>query len=630
MSILSKIFSNPAESLSIFTRNEIDEIEARIFERDGKYFLKSYSRWEEEKQVWSEKKSAPEEIVRQLYLRELLKKYKYPKERIDIEKSVRFGRETKRVDIVIYSEDNETPHLMVEVKAPHEKNDTEQLKSYLNADGTPFGVAINGRSMLILYRPYPKDFDTLADIPMFGETVDDVLSRRRMLSDLEEPKQLKEVIQGIEELVLANSGFDSFDEIFKLIYAKLHDEKESIENPERPLEFRKSPTKDANKTKADISRLFEEAKARWKGVFEKSDTIKLLPEHLSVCVGELEKFKLLGANLQVIDEAFEYLIPDVAKSKKGQYFTPRIVIDMCVRMLAPSEKERVIDTACGSGGFLIHTMEYLKKKNNWTNAKMSSYAKQSLFGIDFDEKSSKIARAMMLIAGDGKSHIYKENSLDSSSWQEATKGDIKGEDLLMEFSEYEKQQQNEKEFLFFNFDVLLANPPFAGEVKESSTLAKYKLGRHPKTGKNIDTISRHLLFIERNLNFVKPGGRLALVLPQGVFNNTSEEYVRNFIMEHARILGVVWVEGNSFKPHTGTKTSVIFLQKWDDETNPRTANYPIFFATSKVPFKDTSGDYIYRNGDSRNIENLQSDLLQIAEAFEVWGKEQKFSFLTGK
>lgn len=626
MSILSKIFTNPAESLSIFTRDEIDEIDARIYERDGKYFLKSYSRWEEEKQVWSEKKCAPEEIVRQLYIRELLKKYRYPKERIDIEKSVRFGRETKRVDIVIYSEDNETPHLMVEVKAPHEKNDVEQLKSYLNADGAPFGVAINGRSVLILYRPYPKDFDTLADIPKYGETVDDVLSRRKMLSDLEEPKQLKEVIQGMEELVLGNSGFDSFDEIFKLIYAKLYDEKASSEDPERPLEFRKSPTKDANKTKTDISKLFDEAKARWKGIFERSDTIKLAPEHLSVCVGELEKFKLLGANLQVIDEAFEYLIPDVAKSKKGQYFTPRIVIDMCVRMLAPNEKERVIDTACGSGGFLIHTMEYLKKKNGWTNAKMSSYAKQNLFGIDFDERSSKIAKSMMLIAGDGKSHIYKENSLDGATWSEDTKADFKREELLADFDEYENRQQNEKEFLFFNFDVLLANPPFAGEVKESSTLAKYKLGRHPKTGKNIEKISRHLLFIERNLNFVKPGGRLALVLPQGVFNNTSEEYVREFIMEQARILAVVGVEGNSFKPHTWTKTSVIFLQKWDEKTNPRTTNYPIFFATSKIPFKDTSGDYVYINDESRNVENLRSDLLHIAEAFEVWWKEQGFTF----
>lgn len=272
-------------------------------------------------------------------------------------------------------------------------------------------------------------------------------------------------------------------------------------------------------------------------------------------------------------------------------------------------------------------MEYLKKKHNWTNTKMSEYAKQNLFGIDFDEKSSKIARAMMLIAGDGKSHIYKENSLDSASWAEESKVDFKKEELLEEFDDYEKNEQNKKEFLHFNFDILLANPPFAGEVKESVTLSKYQLGKHPKTGKNIENISRHLLFIERNLNFVKPGGRLALVLPQGVFNNTSEEYIRKFMMQHARILSVVGIEQNSFKPHTGTKTSVIFLQKWDDETNPRIENYPIFFATSKVPFKNNSGDYVYKDASSHSVDNLQSDLLQIAEAFEIWGKEQGFSFL---
>ncbi len=627
MKFLYKIFSNPADSLSIFSRDEIDEIEKSIYEKGWKLFIKSYSRWEEEKQIWSEKKWAPEEIVRQLYLRELLKKYNYPKERVDIEKSVRFGREVKRVDIVIYSEDNETPHLMVEVKAPHEKNDVEQLKSYLNADWTPFGVAINGKSLLILYRPYPKDFDTLSDIPKFWETFEDVLSRRIFLDDLDEPKQLKEVIQNMEELVLANSGFDSFDEIFKLIYAKLHDEKESMENLKRPLEFRKSPTKDAGATKSDISRLFEQAKKRWKWVFEKSETIKLLPEHLSICVWEIEKFKLLWTNLQVIDEAFEYLIPDVAKSKKWQYFTPRIVIDMCVRMMNPWANETVIDTACGSGGFLIHVMEYLKKKHDWSNAKMSSYAKQHLFWIDFDERSSKIARAMMLIAGDGKSHIYKENSLDGAAWSEESKADFKREELLTEFSDYEKNEQNKKEFLHFDFDLLLANPPFAWEVKESATLAKYQLGKHPKTGKNISKISRHLLFIERNLNFVKPGGRLALVLPQGVFNNTSEEYIRKFMMNHARILSVVGIEWNSFKPHTGTKTSVIFLQKWDDELCPKLENYPIFFATSKVPFKNNSWDYIYKNDLSRDSENLQSDLFPIAEAFQIWAEEQNLSFV---
>ncbi|MCA9353130.1 N-6 DNA methylase [Patescibacteria group bacterium] len=626
MQVLQKLFSNPAESLSMFSRDEIDAIESKIFEEEGKYFLESLSRGKEKKQIWNEKngKGQPEEIVRQLYINELIKKYKYPVERIDIEKSVKFGREVKRADIIIYKEDNETPHLIAEAKEPNQKNDVDQLKSYLNAEGAPFGVALNGKSIVIVYRPYPKDFDTLSDIPKFGETVDDVLNKRKTLKDLESPKQLKEVIQNMEELVLANSGFDSFEEIFKLIYAKLHDEKEILEEEKDYVDFRKS--RDATKTKADIEKLFNEAKDRWKGVFDKSDVIKLSPEHLNVCVGALQDFRLLGANLQVIDEAFEYLIPDVAKGKKGQYFTPRIVIDMCVAMLQPNEKEKVIDTACGSAGFLIHTMEFLKNKHNWSDKKMSNYAQKYLYGIDFDEKASKIARAMMLIAGDGKSHIYKENSLDSANWEASTKSDFEKEELLREFSDYAENERNKKEFLYFDFDVLMANPPFAGEVKEPATLAKYFLGK--KKGKNVSKISRHLLFIERNLNFVRDGGRLAIVLPQGVFNNTSEQYIREFIMEHARILAVVGIEGNSFKPHTGTKTSVIFLQKWG-ESNPKQTNYPIFFATSKVPFKNNSGDYVYKDETSRETTNLKNDLFDIAKTFVKWGQEQGFEFLKG-
>ena len=147
------------------------------------------------------------------------------------------------------------------------------------------------------------------------------------------------------------------------------------------------------------------------------------------------------------------------------------------------------------------------------------------------------------------------------------------------------------------------------------------------------------MFIERNLDFVKDGGRLAIVLPQGIFNNTSEEYIRKYIMKKARILAVVGLAGNSFKPHTGTKTSVIFLKKWakdelNESGNPKIDNYPIFFATSKVPFKDNSGDYIFTKDEKGEIikdesgnPQYKTDLLQIAEAFTEWGKEQKLTFL---
>lgn len=634
--ILKKIFRNPEEELLLF--EDIGMLS--IYEKtEGKYYLKSFSRDENEKLVYNAKtgKCAPEEIVRQVYLHQLIKRYKYPKSLIEIEKHVNFGREQKRADIVVYRPDNITPKILIEVKAPSQENDIQQLKSYLNAEGAPVGVAINGKDRLILYRPYPKEFDdTLDDIPGVNEEIEDVLAKRKTLKDLKE-QDLKLIIKNLEELVLANSGFDSFDEIFKLIYAKLYDEREALSRDNQELSFRKSPTGKPEETKRIIDDLFEEAKSEWADVFERTDKIKLSPEHLSVCVGELQDVRLFGSNLRIIDEAFEYLLPDVAKGKKGQYFTPRVVIDMCVQMLNPKRKEYVIDTACGSAGFLVHAMQYVWKSIAEKDTR-KEYAAKYIYGIDFDEKSTKISRAIMLIAGDGRSHIYKTSSLDTNEWSDAFKGELRSNHLVTEFPSYEDTKHNQEALRNLEFDVLLANPPFAGEVKEKKLLSQYTLGKNAK-GKLQAKIERHILFIERNLDFVKAGGRLAVVLPQGIFNNTSEEYIRKHIMQKARILAVVGLHGNSFKPHTGTKTSVIFLQKWtaddlDEGGNPKVANYPIFFASSKQSFKNNSGDYIFEkdeNGekikDADGNPKYLSDLDEITEAFVAWGKEQGLSFL---
>lgn len=634
--ILNKIFKNPEQELLMF--DDLSKID--IYEKgEGKFYIKAISKTDEEKLVYNAKtgKSAPEEIVRQLYLVKLTKHYKYPKDLIELEKHVNFGREIKRADIVVYRPDGITPKIIVEVKAPNEENDVQQLKSYLNAEGAPVGVAVNGKTRLILYRPYPKDFDdTLDDIPASDETVDDVLAKRKSLKDLQE-KDLKDTIKTLEELVLANSGNDSFDEIFKLIYAKLYDEKEALSRPNEELHFRKSPTGKPEETKRIIDELFEDAKKEWSDVFERTDKIKLSSEHLSVCVGELQDVRLFGANLRIIDEAFEYLLPDVAKGKKGQYFTPRVVIDMCVQMLNPQKKEYVIDTACGSAGFLVHAMQYVWKKLPTTEAR-KEYASRYLWGIDFDEKSTKISRAIMLIAGDGKSHIFKSSSLDTREWSDRFKSELADLKLVREFDDFETNRHNQNTLQYLGFDILLANPPFAGEIKEKNLLAQYVLGKNNK-GKLQNKVERHLLFIERNLDFVKPGGRLAVVLPQGIFNNTSQEHVRKHIMQKARILAVVGLHGNSFKPHTGTKTSIIFLQKWAEEEldkngSPKVIDYPIFFATQKQSFKNNSGDYIFEKDkdgqimkDESGNPKYLSDLDEIAEAFVAWGKEQGFSFL---
>jgi len=172
----------------------------------------------------------------------------------------------------------------------------------------------------------------------------------------------------------------------------------------------------------------------------------------------------------------------------------------------------------------------------------------------------------------------------------------------------------------------------AGDIKDSRLIANYEVAF--KKGKKVSKLSRDILFIERNLDFLKPGGRMAIVLPQGRFNNTSDERIREFIMERARLLAVVGLDGNTFKPHTGTKTSVLFVQKWDDEINPKVDDYEIFMAVSENSGKDNSGQEIYEIDEATGERKLDEhghlvqkhDLDEIAFAFEKWAKEQGLSF----
>jgi len=345
-------------------------------------------------------------------------------------------------------------------------------------------------------------------------------------------------------------------------------------------------------------------------------------------------FEIGKGEYEIVDSAFEYLITEVSKGKKGQYFTPRHVIKMCVKMLNPQPEEYVIDPACGSGGFLLHTMYHVWDNYLKTLAAQKDYAGKYLFGIDFDDNMRRISQALMLIAGDGKHHIFKRNSLDARDWQGSMAEDARVElkRLLRHFDESGDEQENQKTYRYLNFDILLTNPPFAGENRnDPGLLRQYELAK--KDGHLRNNVERHILFIERSLDAVRPGGRLAIVLPQGVLNNTNMEYIRQWLFDKARILAIVSLHGNTFKPHTGTKTSVLFLQKWGGEVGDPLKDYPIFMAVSKKSGKDNSGEYVYKkdssgkfvfNADGRKVLNHDLDL--IADQFIDFSKQQKFSF----
>lgn len=604
----------------------------------------------------------PEEVVRQLFIDKLIHEYGYPISRMQVEYPVYFGREVKRADIVIMDEDRPTvPYIVIEVKKPKLKDGKDQLKSYCNSTGAPIAVWTNGDQIAYYNRQDPNYFKDIRNIPTATQTLEDIVSVRWTIQDLKDNDRLqkerislKDVILDLEDEVLANAGVDVFEECFKLIFTKLYDEFLSGQTPTRYLEFTGAGRTDF-KLKEKIQELFDKANRKWKGVFDENTKIMLSPSHLSICVSSLQSVKLFNSNLDVVDDAFEYLISKSSKGEKGQFFTPRYVIEMCVRMLNPKEGEKMIDTACGSSGFPVHTIFHVWRqmaKDRGLNIseffsldqkpyEFTEYVKDNIFGIDFDEKAVRVARTLNLIAGDGHTNVLHLNTLDYTHWTETAKQEDWLSTYFEGFDRLKRQRKDSRSFRDFKFDLLMANPPFAGDIKESRILSMYELAKNAK-GKQQNKVGRDILFIERNLDFLKPGGRMAIVLPQGRFNNSSDKYIREYIAEHCRILAVVGLHGNVFKPHTGTKTSVLFVQKWDDELCPKKDDYNIFFATMQESGKDNSGDIIYVRDpetgeiklDSHGHMYVKHDLYNhegltqdgIAETFIEFAKKEGLSF----
>ena len=453
------------------TREIIDKI---FKDPKTKYFMKSFvpfASGKEEIQVFAENgKSSPEEIVRQLWVYKLIHTYGYQADEIELEKSVYFGSKegTKAADIIVYTDNSkQTPKIIIEVKKPKRKDGIEQLKSYLNAEGSPVGLWSNGSERIILYRPYPKDFeDTLYELPKRGQEPKDVLEARKTLGHLKRNFNFKKIIQDIEELVLADSGKDEFNEIFKLIFAKIWDEKEADEKrKDKTVEFSKAL--DPEITYDRINNLFQKACKEWPGIFRDGENIELTKRHLQICIGPIEGIRLMGSNLRIME--FCYPAADNASRE----------------------------------------------------LRMHKYASKYLWGIDFEERAAKTSRALMLIAGDGHTNIFGPDvsSLDPKTWHETLSGQTLMQELI------------------------------------KAKLLIRKIAREDEGNILMDEDLSWKYFDELAFD---------VVLPQGKFNNSSLAFIRECILRKARLLAVVGLHPNTFKPHTGTKTSVLFVQKYTE------------------------------------------------------------------
>lgn len=649
--VLKDILSdNEISKLTQFSPAEITWLEKRMFSgtnEEGKTVAKVQCVVREK-----EIELKPEEVVRQLYAHKLIEEFNYPKERIEFEKIVQMGRDdSKRADIVIYEDEHKTaPYIVVECKAVGKEKVKGQLENYCKNLGASIAVEIDGGEVKEFY--YNRQsiqnknykFEEIDRLPKFNETLDQILNERFTIKDLilideKNTASLKDVILELEDKIFANFGGDVFEEVFKFLFAKLYDEYCSSDDNDRlsnaindgfidhVSEFKKDDTFRQLEFRSlgpegqvydRVQKLFEKAQKKWIGIFPENSKFEIGASDVKIVVSYLENVKLFNSNLDVIDDAFEHLMSKSQKAEKGQFFTPRYVIDMCVKMMNPSEEDSMIDTASGSCGFPMHTIFHVwnkinPTKHNFVNTKRSQretdYVDNKVFAIDFDEVCVRVGKMLNIIAGDGKTNVLELNTLDYNVWNGSKYLKKPGwsEKYISGFQRLERlaDKNSKGKYTKYNFDLILANPPFAGDRTDAKVIGLYELGYNEKK-KIKNNIGRDILFIERNLNFLKPGGRMGIVLPQGDFNNSSEKYLRDFIAEKCRILAVVGLHPNTFLQHTGTKTSVLFVQKWTDENcgflnicpKPQpdengNIDYPIFFATMQQPTVNNQKEKIY-------------------------------------
>lgn len=406
-----------------------------------------------------------------------------------------------------------------------------------------------------------------------GERMVDILATRRNTK----PDTFEGVYKRLEEVILANSGENEFEEIFKLIVLKLWNEM-SHEPDELNLES-------ANAKLKKIDR-------EWAGVLLETRFL-ISEEQYQICFSVLKPISFLQGGYEGIDGIFEFLVSKEKKGAKGQYFTPRYIVDFCTKIILPKKGEKILDPAAGSGSFLYHA--YL----NGTKIKAND-----LWGFDFDNVAARVAKLLMNVSGLSESHIFRLNSLVKNNQSAAGENITTIEDILR----IEKQKEL--------FDVIMTNPPFAGEITEDEILESYVVA----SGKN--RIERDILFIERCIELLKPNGRMSIILPDNIFGSKETEALRKWINDKCRIIGVIGIPRNSFMPHTAIKTSILFLQK-REKKNRNEEN--IFFGISEKAGKDGRGNVLYKS-NKHTWSEINHDLDSILTSFEEFKEKENIGW----
>ena len=582
----------------------------------------------------------PEEKVQAETFLRLILDYKYPVKRIRLFVPVTMGREIKEADIVIYEDDIcMRPHILVECKR-QEVSEAEYQQAIEQAYSYAFALPSDIKYVWVTsgiksdYFEVDKNLNSrnqLPDIPQFGvksiasykyvygaQYLPEESGKQRFfdLSVIDQSELTRRFKQAHEALWAGGqlNPSEAFDELDKLIFCKIWDERKPRKMGE-PYDFQiitvakeeeKSETKrrliENDNLYKRVMALYEEGRKRDQEVFR--DNIRLTPEKIRTVVGYLESVNLSETDLDSKGRAFETFMGSFFRGNFGQYFTPREIVKFIVDVLPIEPDSKVLDTSCGSGGFLLYALNKIRNKATELYPNYSKdvrqydrwfkywhdFAEKNLYGIEISEQISRAAKMNMIIHDDGHTNVVTSDGLVS-------------DETIME-------RTNNQGFKYETFDFIITNPPFGSTIRQSEQayLKTYQLGKKEEDWlavkaqpENIrDGQNTEVLFIEQDYKFLKEGGFLAIVLPDGVLTNSSMQYVRTQIEDWFRIIAVVSMPQTAFMANgAGVKSSVLFLKKWTKKESELLIN------------------------TKRNIENrLLNEHCYLAQR-QIWEKEIK-------
>lgn len=579
--------------------------------------------------------------------RSLVEEYGYPKADLALNVRIEMGRARKFADIVIFPtgekhvQDN--AYIIIEAKRGDKKPSDDdggdgQLKSYMAASPKcRFGLWVGEERRAYERDPATGAIDSIGDIPRYGEDEPERPTR----DDLVPAHELKSVFRRCHNYIYANAGYqkaEAFHEMLKLIFCKTFDEEEGDLNLEfsvHPKE-RKAESGQRRLMEERLQPLFVKVRERYPFIFEADERIKLEPRVAAYVVSELQYIALLQTDTDVKGDAYEELVGENLRGDRGEYFTPRNVTDMAVQMamsLFPTKDLttlKVLDCCCGTGGFLVAWLTQLKKVIEQQERSRSKSADNisekvrervrkacelNLFGLDINPFLVRTCQMNLVLHGDGSSNVYRVDSVKSPG-------------------EWDNEEARQR-VPYGKADIVFTNPPFGGKAKidDRHVLDKYELPRWESTTTDgRPSLPAEQLFVETALNFVKPGGYLAIVLPDGILNNPSLRFLRSWLLKRSQLVATIDLPKTTFRVSGGVNNpSVLLVQKLSrlearhaDEGIIKKA-YDVFMAVPETSgINDRKVPIYLRHPDGREKQDTEGNKIRddqvsvVADAFRDW------------